>query len=133
MRRSAALLAAGTLIAGLAAAGPAGAVDYLGPLAQKAAADGKCVLVTTLVDTGTNTSTTSSAEEGDCPDGVAPGSIVSSTYNYNPPSQLAPGSRGSLVQTSKSVQPQPPYTNPYTTTVVKPTPKTASTTSPTKH
>jgi hypothetical protein len=135
MRRSASLLAAATLAAGLAAAGAARAVDWLGPSAAQAAADGKCLQVSTVVDTANNQSTTQErGVEVDCPDGAPAGSVSWVTYNDNPPTQQAPGSRSSgFVEASRTITPQPPYFNPYTTTVVKPTPKTASTTTPAKH
>ena len=138
MRRSAAHFAAGTLAAGFALAGVARGADWLGSIAAKAAADGKCVEVDKYVDvTSGRTIDTDPPVETDCPDGTSAGSVLYVTYNNAPPTQQKPSAsdpfgEGTSTRGTTTVQGQPPLFNPYTTTVVKPKPKTASTTTP-KH
>jgi hypothetical protein len=138
MKRSAALLAAASLAASLAATSAA-AVDY-GPDAAEAAQDGKCLEVDKVVDatTGKQVGPTENPREVDCPDGVSAGSVVFVTNNVAPPAQQRPTDNdplheGTLTRQTTAVTPQPPFRNPYSTTVVKPTPKTASTTTPAHH
>jgi len=134
MRGSAALLAAATLTTCLAAAGVVHA-EYLGPLAAQAKADGECVEVQKTVDATTGKTTSTGVPfETLCPQGVDPGSIVTVTYDLSPASQLAPDTAGSHPASTRTqtVEPQPPYANPYSSTVVKPKSKTTATTTP-KH
>lgn len=138
MRRSATLLTAATLAVWLAAAGAAHADLTLGGLAAQAAADGRCVEVAKSIDATTGkTIHTDEPVETDCPDGTAAGSVIYVTDSEAPPTQQKPSAGdpyglGTTTRTT-TVQGQPPLVNPYTTTVVKPTPKTASTTTPAHH
>ncbi len=136
MRTSAALVAAGLLATCLAAAGAAHADMTLGGMAANAAKDGMCVKAAKTVNGTTGHTHEDPPEETDCPDGVAPGSVIYETATDYPPTQQKPSAEDPFglgtTTTTTTVQGQPPLVNPYTTTVVKPKPKTTSSTTP-KH